>query len=74
MKINNKKFKLCQYAYNTQIFLDGSENSQHQLMLILKKFYVMSGLKVNEDKTRALWIGQLCKSEKMCKEYNLDWE
>ena len=64
IKINNKIFKLCQYADHTQIFLDGSENSLHQLMLILKKFYNMSGLKVNEDKTKALWIGKLCKSEK----------
>ena len=44
-------------------------------MLILKKFYNMSGLKINEDKTKALWIGAMCHSEKkMCKEYNLDWE
>ena len=75
IKINDKEFKLSQYADDTQVFLDGSENSLRQLMLILKKFYTMSGLKVNEDKTKALWIGQLCKSEKiMCKEYNLDWE
>ena len=44
-------------------------------MLISKKFYNMSGLKINEDKTKALWIGAMCHSEKkMCKEYNLDWE
>ena len=47
IKINNNKFKLSQYADDTQIFLDGSENSLRQLMLILKKFYHMSGLKVN---------------------------
>ena len=64
IKINNKIFKLCQYADDTEIFLDGSENSLHQLMLILKTFFNLSGLKVNEDKTKALWIGQLCKSEK----------
>ena len=75
IKINNKEFKLSQYADDTQIFLDGSENSLHQLMLILRKFYNLSGLKVNEDKTKALWVGAMCKSEKkMCKEYNLDWD
>ena len=43
-------------------------------MLILEKFYNMSGLKI-KDKTKALWIGAMCHSEKqMCKEYNLDWE
>ena len=35
--INNKEFKLCQYADDTQLFLDGSEKSLHQLMFILKK-------------------------------------
>ena len=64
IKINNKEFKLCQYADDTQVFLNGSKNSLHQLMLILKKFYNMSGLKINEDKTRALWIGAMCHSEK----------
>ena len=75
INIDNKEFKLCQYADDTQIFLDGSEKSLHQLMLILRKFYNMSGLKVNEDKTKALWIGQMCKSEKkICKNYKLDWD
>ena len=75
IKINNKEFKLSQYADDTQIFLDGSDNSLHQLMLILRKFYNLSGLKVNEDETKALWMGAMCKSEKrMCKEYNLDWD
>ena len=75
ININNKEFKLCQYADDTQVFLDGSEKSLHHLMSILKRFYNMSGLKVNEDKTKALWIGAMCKSNKiMCKNYNLDWE
>ena len=64
IKINNKVFKLSQYADDTQIFLDGSENSLHELMLILRKFYNLSGLKVNEDKIKALWVGAMCKSEK----------
>ena len=51
IKINNKEFKLCQYADDTQVFLIGSKNSLHQLMLILKMFYNMSGLKINDDKT-----------------------
>ena len=66
IKINNKEFKLCQYADDTQVFLNGSKNSLHQLMLILEKFYNMSGLKRNEDSTKALWIGAMCHSEKKC--------
>ena len=73
--INNKEYRLCQYADDTQLFLDGSEKSLHQLMYILNKFYYMSGLKINEDKTKALWIGAMGRSEKrICIEYNLDWE
>ena len=34
----------------------------------------MSGLKINVDKTRALWIGSSCgSSETLCEELALDW-
>lgn len=34
----------------------------------------MSGLKINEEKTKALWIGSKNNSQiKLCQEYNLDW-
>ena len=34
----------------------------------------MSGLKINVDKTRALWIGSSCGSlETQCEEFALDW-
>ena len=64
IKINDKEFKLCQYADDTQVFLNGLKDSLHQLMLILEKFYNMPGLKINEDETKALWIGAMCHSEK----------
>ena len=57
IKINNKEFKLCQYADDTQVFLDGSEKSLHHLMSILQRFYYMSGLKINEDKTNLRLYG-----------------
>ena len=35
----------------------------------------MSGLKINEDKTKTLWIGSMANSElKICNDYNLDWD
>ena len=35
----------------------------------------MSGLKINEDKTKALWIGSMSGSDlRLCHNYNLDWE
>ena len=57
--INNKEIKLSQYADDTQLLLDGSEISLKEALRTLKQYYIMSGLKVNVDKTRALWIGSL---------------
>ena len=35
----------------------------------------MSGLKINEDKTKALRIGSMANLElQMCNDYNLDWD
>ena len=55
--INNKEFKLSQYADDTQLLLDGSEISLKEALRTLKQYYIISGLKINVDKTRALWIG-----------------
>ena len=73
--INNKEFKLSQYADDTQMFLDGSESSLKHALIILQKLNQMSCLKINLDKTKALWIGSMCNSTKiLCKEFNIDWE
>ena len=55
--INNKGMKISQYADDTQILLDGTERSMRESLQILSKFYKLSGLKINEEKTRAIWIG-----------------
>ena len=35
----------------------------------------MSGLKINEARTKALWVGSISKSQKkICQKYDLDWE
>ena len=75
IKINGTEFKLSQYADGTQMFLDGSESSLRSALIILKQFYLMSGLNINLDKTKALWIGSMCKSSNIiCREFNIDWE
>lgn len=57
------------------MFLDGSERSLKSALETLKRFYCMSGLKINIDKTRAVWIGSMNKSNlTLCKEYKLDWD
>ena len=66
--------KISQYADDTQILLDGTERSLRESLQILSKFYKLSGLKINEDNTRAIWIGAKSNSHaKLCNDYKLDW-
>ena len=72
--INGKEFRLSQYADDTQIFLDGTEKLLKETLSILNLYYKMSGLKINIEKTRAIWIGALSHSvEQLCRNQRLDW-
>ena len=74
ISINGKEFRLSQYADDTQIFLDGTEWSLQETLSILNMFYSMSSLKINNEKTRAIWIGAFSNSEmQMCRNQRLDW-
>ena len=74
ISLNGKEYKLSQYADDTQLILDGSEKSLTEALHLLKQYYKMSGLKINIDKTRALWIGSSSSStERLCEEFPLDW-
>ena len=71
--LNDKEYKLSQYADDTQVFLDGTEISLRNSLETLNAFYLMSGLKLNIDKTKAIWIGSTSKSNsRLCCDYNLD--
>ena len=73
--IKGTENKISQYADDTQIFLDGSEKSLKCALNTLDKFYKMSGLKMNIDKTKAIWIGAMSHSNlKLCENIKLDWE
>ena len=52
--IDNKEYKISQYADDTQLFLNGSENSFRETLDILQKFYTMSGLRMSAEKTKAI--------------------
>ena len=62
VNINNKEFTLSQYADDTKLFLDGKEVSLRKTLQKLNSFYIISGLKINIEKTRAIWIGSVNKS------------
>ena len=52
--IQNKEYKLSQYADDTQIFLDGSDLSLRKTLAKLKSFHSFSRLKINVEKTREI--------------------
>ena len=49
--IDNEEYKISQYADDTQIFLNGSENALRETLDVLQFFYELSGLKINVEKT-----------------------
>ena len=72
--INNKEMNISQYEDDTQILLDFTEQSLRESIQLLSKFYKLSGLKINEEKTRAIWIGAKSNSNnKLCKDFKFDW-
>ena len=57
INIANVESKLSQCADDTTMILDGSELSLSRTLLLLDNFAISSGLKINYEKTEALWIG-----------------
>ena len=55
--ISQNEVKISQYDDDTTIFLDGSKESLLSALQTLENFRKMSGLKLNNKKTEALWIG-----------------
>ena len=67
-------FKITQFADDTTLLLDGTVCSLQAALNLLEVFGSISGLKVNCEKTKIVWIG--CK--KHCKEklpvsFSLNW-
>ena len=57
ISVNNVKIKLSQYADDTTLILDGSRESLLSSLAMLDDFSKVSGLRLNDKKTEALWIG-----------------
>ena len=74
LKIDGNEFKLTQFADDTTLILDGTEHSLQTALNTLEIFGNLSGLKMNKEKTKVIWIG----SRKHCKDklnvsVKLDW-
>ena len=72
--VSGKEIKISQYADDTTLILDDSKTSFLSTLTELDLFSQISGLKLNEKKTEALWIGSRSGSQELlCPERNLKW-
>ena len=72
--VNNEESFLGQYADDTFFLLDGTQTSLSQCLDTLELFGECSGLKVNVEKTKAVWLGSKRFSKDiLLPEKNLAW-
>ena len=57
VKINDSEFLLSQYADDSSLILDDNPKSLDQSLFMFNKFSECPGLRVNFDKTEAIWFG-----------------
>ena len=55
--IGENEFKLVQFADDTTLILDGTLHSLQSALNTLEIFGTLSGLRMNKDKTKLIWIG-----------------
>ncbi|GFS14159.1 reverse transcriptase-like protein [Elysia marginata] len=55
-KVNEMEFKISQYADDTTLFLDGSEESFTQCIDLLDEYKSYSGLKMNAEKNKSYMV------------------
>ena len=72
--INNEEYIISQFADDTTLFLDGSDKSLRNTLKLLEEFSHISGLKVNFEKTKLVWIGSMKYSTRSIKtKWKLSW-
>ena len=71
---DNTESLISQYADDTFLMLDGSEISLKESLDCFEHFRLVSGLKMNTSKTRAVWVGNMKFSDLiLCPDQNLHW-
>ena len=74
LKLFTHEFKLIQFADDTTLILDGSQDSLQAALNTLEIYGNFSGLKMNREKTKVIWIGRKKHSkDKLKVSVNLDW-
>lgn len=75
IKMGDTTFVISQYADDTSILLDGSKKSLEKCLSILKLYARASGLCINIEKTKVVWIGsEKHSNRRFCEDYELCWE
>ena len=65
--VSENEIKVSQYADDTTLILDGSKESLICALQVLENFSLVSGLRLNNRKTEALWIGTYKdRDDKLC--------
>lgn len=72
--IDDTEYLISQYADDTSLILDGSPESLDASLRTLSKFAELSGLKINLEKTKVVWIGKKrFSADTMCVKHSLEW-
>ena len=75
IKVGAEELLLAQYADDTSLLFDGSENSLRSTMTVLQFYANSSGLKIKLNKLRLFWIGSLKdKRDGICQDLGITWE
>ena len=73
--IKNTEFLISQYADDTSVTLDPTEENLRNTLIILKFYARASGLCINFEKTRLIWFGSLKgNTATLCPNHPLSWD
>ena len=74
INIGGFEYKIAQFADDTTILLDGTQKSLQATLNVLEIFGTLSGLKMNSEKTKIVWLGRKKHSkDKLITNVNLNW-
>ena len=72
--LNGDEFKLTQFADDTTLILDGTQHSLQSALNTIEIFGNFSGLRMNKEKTKVVWLGKKKLSkDKLNVSEQLDW-
>ena len=72
--VNKTEIKISQYADDTDLILNGKQESLSPTLNTINNFGYVTGLKLTDKKSEALWIrSNVGKNEKLLAEKNFQW-